>query len=300
MINHKRNLKKVIILSGLLSFLFHISLMPFKLDLKKIVEFTKDKEPERIKLVFRDSKNKIKQMVETQKSNSQIEKDAQYFSDSNNSFVKQMKAKNVGKMNKAGKGNSEIDSKQAQAQKESIDKKISKSLKKKKNGKVSFKDFSFSPSKKKSYKNMERVKGIENGDINSRGVAQSNDYLEEVPLGDMTALNTKEHVYYGFYYRIKLKLEQHWGSTLQAKMESLYKRKGRFPASDKYITSIKVELDQMGQIINIRVKGSSGVEELDSAAIESFNKAGPFPNPPKGMIKNGRASIEWGFAVTNS
>ncbi len=280
--------------------MFHVSLLPFKLDLSKVVKIQDKKEPERIKLVFRDTKNNLKQMVETQKSNSDIVKEAKYFSDSNNSFVKETKAKHIGKMNKAGKGNAEIDSKSSETQKESVNHKITKTFKKKKNGKVSFKDFAFSPSQKKSFKNIEKIKGVREGDKSSRGVAQSNDYLEEVPLGDMTALNTKEHVYYGFYYRIKLKLEQHWGSTLKEKMEGLYKRKGRFPASDKYITSIKVELDDMGQIVNIRVKGSSGVEELDSAAIESFNKAGPFPNPPKGMIKNGRASIEWGFAVTNS
>jgi len=40
------------------------------------------------------------------------------------------------------------------------------------------------------------------------------------------------------------------------------------------------------------------VKELDDAAIESFNKAGPFPNPPKDLISNsGTAIIKWGFVV---
>ena len=47
----------------------------------------------------------------------------------------------------------------------------------------------------------------------------------------------------------------------------------------------------------MHLKSTSGVEELDAAAIESFNKAGPFPNPPKEMLENGRAKIEWGFVV---
>ena len=37
--------------------------------------------------------------------------------------------------------------------------------------------------------------------------------------------------------------------------------------------------------------------QLDDAAVESFNKAGPFPNPPLEMLKKGQAEIEWGFVV---
>jgi len=47
----------------------------------------------------------------------------------------------------------------------------------------------------------------------------------------------------------------------------------------------------------VRIIGTSGIKELDDAAIESFNEAGPFPNPPKGMIRNGRVTLEWGFVV---
>ncbi|MEE3080261.1 MAG: energy transducer TonB, partial [Bdellovibrionota bacterium] len=75
---------------------------------------------------------------------------------------------------------------------------------------------------------------------------------------------------------------------------------GRFPASEKYLTSVRVVLDGKGKIIDVLIRDSSGISELDEAAIESFNKAGPFPNPPKGMLRNDRAAIEWGFAVTNS
>ena len=144
------------------------------------------------------------------------------------------------------------------------------------------------------------VKGSKNGARNKKGIASNNDYLEEVPLGDMTRLNTQEFKYYGFYFRIKQQLEQYWGSSIREKITKVYKRDGRFPASDKFLTSVKVVLDKSGQIVDVVIKGSSGVSELDDAAVESFNRAGPFPNPPKGMMVNGKASIEWGFAVTNS
>jgi protein TonB len=56
-------------------------------------------------------------------------------------------------------------------------------------------------------------------------------------------------------------------------------------------------LDNKGNILQVRLKSTSGVDELDEAAVESFNKAGPFPNPPREMLKSGKAMIEWGFVV---
>jgi protein TonB len=113
----------------------------------------------------------------------------------------------------------------------------------------------------------------------------------------MTNLNTTEYKYYGFYHRIRQKLEQYWGNSIQEKAKKLYKVGRRLPASENMITAITVVLDDHGSIVDIKVDGTSGVRELDQAAIESFNKAGPFPNPPKGLLVDGRAIIQWGFVV---
>lgn len=139
--------------------------------------------------------------------------------------------------------------------------------------------------------------GTERGNAESKGLAQNNDFVEDVPLGDMTNLNTTEFKYYGFYHRIRQKLEQHWGSTIQSKAKNLYKSGRRIPASENLITAVQVVLDDHGQIVEIKIEGTSGIRELDQAAIESFNKAGPFPNPPKGLLVDGRAVIQWGFVV---
>ena len=130
-----------------------------------------------------------------------------------------------------------------------------------------------------------------------RGVSQSNDFVEEVPLGDMTRLNTVEYKYYGFFNRIKRKLERHWGQGLRARMERLWRSGRRMPAGENRITGLVITLDRKGEIVDITIKGRSGVRELDEAAVESFNRAGPFPNPPRGMIRDGYAKIEWGFVV---
>ncbi|MBY0414289.1 MAG: cell envelope integrity protein TolA [Bdellovibrionales bacterium] len=141
------------------------------------------------------------------------------------------------------------------------------------------------------------AEGVEAGKVGTTGLAQNNDFVEEVPLGDMTNLNTTEFKYYGFYHRIRQKLEQHWGSSIKDKAKNLYRSGRRMPASENLITSVTVTLDDHGQIVDMTIEGTSGVRELDQAAIESFNKAGPFPNPPKGLLVGGRATIQWGFVV---
>ena len=145
--------------------------------------------------------------------------------------------------------------------------------------------------------NVAGAEGVERGKLGKNGLAQNNDFVEEVPLGDMTNLNTTEFKYYGFYHRIRQKLEQHWGSSIKDKAKNLYRSGRRMPASENLITSVAVTLDETGKIVDMQIEGTSGVRELDQAAIESFNKAGPFPNPPKGLLVGGRATIQWGFVV---
>lgn len=139
--------------------------------------------------------------------------------------------------------------------------------------------------------------GIKNGDAASRGLSSNNDHIENVALGDFTHLNTTEFKYYGFYHRIRQKLEQFWGNNLREKAKKIYAAGRRLPASEDLVTSVAVDLNDKGEIVRVKMLGTSGVQELDEAAVESFNKAGPFPNPPSGMLKNGVATVEWGFVV---
>jgi TonB family protein len=139
--------------------------------------------------------------------------------------------------------------------------------------------------------------GTKSGDVQKRGISSTNDFVEDVPLGDLTYLNTVEYKYYGFFFRIRQKLEQFWGRSIQEKANSIMKEGRRVASNDNLITSLEVTLNKLGQIVSVVINGSSGVQELDDAAIESFNQAGPFPNPPQGLIKNGVVKIAWGFVV---
>ncbi len=133
----------------------------------------------------------------------------------------------------------------------------------------------------------------------SRGqVASSNDYLKGVSIGAQTLLNTKEYVYFSFYQRVRKQLEQYWEPSLRDKLFKMVARGRTIASETEHATRLYVVLDAVGKIRKIQVKGTSGVMDLDDAAVEAFNKAGPFPNPPQGLTdQEGIVRIEWEFIL---
>lgn len=233
-----------------------------------------------------------RQIVQSENSASSEKKDTAFLSDKTRSFDRQTLAKNTDIFNKTGKGNStksQIAEKTAEAPKKKVDMKD-----------IKLSDIGMPyemPQKVERSPASASEKGLENGDPTAQGFSATNDYVQEVALGDFTHLNTVEFKFYGFYHRIRQKLEQFWGKSIQEKSHALFRSGRRMPASQDYITSLQVTLNQKGEIVKVKILGASGVKELDDAAIESFNEAGPFPNPPKDLLVNGYATIEWGFVV---
>ena len=229
-----------------------------------------------------------KQIVQSDGEKSEnVPNNSRFLSDQNRTFNRQSLAKKIDKFNRGGKGSGHKD--------------------------ISLSDLAafgkdHNPLKEgaKAIAAAKRVvaaeskSGTSSGDPSQTGVSSTNDYVENIPLGDTTYLNTTEYKYYGFFLRIRQKLEQFWGRSIQDKAAALIKG-GRQVASDEnLITSLEVTLNTVGEIVAIAIKGTSGVKELDDAAVESFNDAGPFPNPPKGLIENGVVKVEWGFVVQTS
>lgn len=216
-----------------------------------------------------------------------------FLSDKDRKFDRETMAKAIDSFNKAARGNAAVTNPK-QSKEEKTQKKAFKDLK--------LADFGMqgddAPQIEKSRSPAsESLAGLENGDLTSRGLSATNDYVEEVALGDFTHLNTVEYKHYGFFHRIRQKLEQFWGKTLHEKANNIFRSGRRLPASDNLITSVQVTLNPKGEIISVKIMGTSGVRELDDAAVESFNQAGPFPNPPKDLLVDGKATIEWGFVV---
>jgi protein TonB len=221
--------------------------------------------------------------------------DPAFLSDKDRTFDRQTVAKNIDSFKKAALGNAATT--QVASKAETSKKKKNPTLKD-----LKLSDFGVAsgdpiPKEVTRAPASASQKGMENGDPLADGFSATNDYVQEVTLGDFTHLNTVEYKHYGFFHRIRQKLEQFWGNSIQEKSLALFKSGRRMPASQDLITSLQVTLNEQGEIVAVKILGASGVKELDDAAIESFNMAGPFPNPPKDLLVNGRAVIEWGFVV---
>lgn len=255
----------------------HIVLMLLQVRLREI-----QAEPVRKPLVVKIEdpllKNK-RQIVTSEDSDHREKKDDAYLSDKDRSFERQTRAAKIDSF-KAGKT--------SEGAQKSGSKKVSLSDLGTAVGEDPFKEAAKEYTKKKNGHGQQKMAQEESA---------NNDYLSDVPEGDATNLNTVEYKYYGFYHRIKLKLEQFWGRTLYDKAEQMAQSGRRLPSSEEMITSLQVTLNSKGEVISVKIIGTSGIKELDDAAIQSFNEAGPFPNPPKGMIRNGKVTLEWGFVV---
>jgi TonB family protein len=313
-LSNKNNLiNNKIFLTFLFSLLFHSALMLLNFELKqKQVPFYEDKNLIKLDLVDAEeiiNRMKVKsdnqknivlpnQIVNTEREGVEEKPtDSRFLGEKNQIVDRQTIAEKIDTFNKAGVG--EKDKKSIKST-EKLQEKRSQKLAPQK---ISLENFGVgnlvvqaNPLVKEEMD--EEVGGLKTGSNDSKGVSSNNDYIEDVQLGDVTKLNTVEFKYYGFYHRIRQKLEQFWGRSLREKTEKLFQSGRTLSGNDDHITSLQIYIDAEGEIIQVLIKGTSGIKELDDAAVESFNQAGPFPNPPKGMLnKDGVAVIKWGFVV---
>ena len=126
----------------------------------------------------------------------------------------------------------------------------------------------------------------------------SGDYVKGLKESENTALNTKEYVYFGYFQRIRAALDQAWKPILKAKLIKIY-RSGRSLANEMdYITKTLVTLNKEGRVVRVQVVEESGKHDLDETAVKAFNEAGPFPNPPNGIIdRDGFIQVRWDFIL---
>jgi len=123
--------------------------------------------------------------------------------------------------------------------------------------------------------------------------AAPNDHLQDVDQGDGTFLNTREWKYATFFNRVKQAVGRNWDPN-----EPLRQRDPTgeiYGGRDRY-TILNITLSSDGLVKDIQVQRSSGVDFLDEAAIVSFRRAQPFPNPPPGLMgPNGTVTFPFGF-----
>ena len=115
--------------------------------------------------------------------------------------------------------------------------------------------------------------------------SQTVDFLPGVELGSHTLLNTKEFRYYSYFSRMKEQLYWRWIHLFRESAPVLSSRLAKQKAQGFFHTSLYVYLSPDGEIQDISVVKSSGVESIDSLALYAFLQSAPFPNPPTGLVE---------------
>jgi TonB family protein len=123
------------------------------------------------------------------------------------------------------------------------------------------------------------------------GGAAPNDNLQDVPAGDGTFLNTREWRYAGFFNRVKQAVSAHWDPQTQIKKKGGY-------VSER-TTQVVVTLRPDGSLADVFVSKGCGMDALDREAMAAFEKAAPFPNPPRELVENGFIRFQFGFSIVN-
>jgi protein TonB len=130
------------------------------------------------------------------------------------------------------------------------------------------------------------------------GATGASDDKLNVDRGERTLLSTREYKFFGYYQRIKDLLRQYWKPNIEHQMARLW-GKGKQVKEDELTTRVLVLLDEAGKISKISKIAGSGYIELDDAAIQAFQAAAPFPNPPKAMLdEDGFVRVNWDFILT--
>jgi TonB family protein len=125
----------------------------------------------------------------------------------------------------------------------------------------------------------------------------SRDYVEGVPEGEGTFLNTKEFKYATFFYRVRDSVATFWEDQVYRE----YRR--RDPTGNIYgvrdrATLLQVQLNREGRLEDVRIEQTSGVEFLDHVAVQAFRMAEPFPNPPPALADaDGNIRFSFQFVV---
>lgn len=123
-------------------------------------------------------------------------------------------------------------------------------------------------------------------------------YIQGVKEGEVTALNTKEFIFYSYFERVRKQLDQAWQPLVRQNIQKILKSGRKLASNADHVTRALVTLNREGHIVRIQVLEESGSQDLDQAAVDALNRAGPYPNPPRGLIdRNNQVQIRWDFIL---
>ncbi|MBX7230590.1 MAG: energy transducer TonB [Bdellovibrionales bacterium] len=243
------------------------------------------------------TKNKKSQQIVEQKKqiNSEEDPNAKYLSAFNQKILQQTRSAQAGKFN----NNPQSESSTQHQRKVKPTKRIQKN-----DSLAEINEKSLSPKFsdiKPQFNPAAHLGTSQPSPTQNQETSATDDYLKDLSLGPQTLLSTREYIYYSYYNRIKEKIKLHWETQVKEKISIVF-RHGRTIASNKdHITQVVIVLNKEGRLIRVEILSPSGVQDLDQAAIDAFQSAEPFPNPPKGLVeKDGLIRIRWDFVLEAS
>lgn len=124
------------------------------------------------------------------------------------------------------------------------------------------------------------------------------DYVRGIAKDSETLLNTREYVFFSYFKRVKDRLDTAWNTSLHEELEKYFRRGRQLASEHEYTTQIYVTLNHEGGVDRLQILTPSGTKDLDHAAVKAFDKAGPFPNPPKGLLNEAKKFVlRWEFIL---
>ena len=123
------------------------------------------------------------------------------------------------------------------------------------------------------------------------------DDLRGIEEGEGTFLNARSFKYAGFLNRVKETVGRVW---TQKVIDASGKRDptGQIYSYKDRRTVIEFTLDRQGEITDVHVAASSGVQYLDEVAVDAFRVVQRFPNPPPGLIhEDGTVKLPFAFTL---
>jgi TonB family protein len=235
--------------------------------------------------------NKAKELVKTEEApNNEMDPEAKFLAEKNQKAEKQTKAERQGEF-QAGGEKTKAESGGATTAEE-------------KTGELTGTEIAdpdgILPGKAKGTKKDWKSLTLQDLGLGGKGlsVGANDDFLRDVVQGDRTVLSTKEVKFFSYHYRIKELIQRFWRPSVQRKLAYVWGA-GKQIRQDELTTKVVALLDTDGKLQRVSRVASCGITEVDMAAVEAFQAASPFPNPPKGMVEeDGFVRLYWDFIVT--
>jgi protein TonB len=248
------------------------------------------------KEVKEDDPLKLKQIVEQDKINDEIDEKAKFLSSHNQRVLQETVSKNHGQFKNLHSSSKNLNTQAAQQKAPQIQAQPQARS-------PSLQDLLLNSD---LYDNQQKVKAIKQQYTQEKNqqasenseASQTQDYLKDEKEGNETLLSTREFVYFSYYQRIREQLNQHWESQIKQKVLNIFRSGRRIASKEDIITKVLITLNAQGTLIKVQVVNESGIRDLDDAAIEAFRAAAPFPNPPRGIVdSDGNIKIRWDFVI---